>query len=446
MRRLVLLSATVVAASLGSPVVLRAEVGDELQPYQMVRSLQIVQDKIAAGDHAAIPMQRKLLDMIDARFKDTESEDYNDLRNYRAMLIYAMSGGNPRTIEVALARIHLDETNRSLGIGILNYLRGNHKAAKAVLDGVDPLKLTPELGAFFALVKGSVNSVEQPENAFKMFDQARLLAPGTLVEEAALRRIIMVATSAAAPDRFLYASDQYVRRFLASPYASQFADSFVTGVMDLYKTLDRAMLADVIAKMSPVQQKTIYLRLARRSAIDGDAELAAFASEKAESIEARGFDANGDPRAELYAALASVTSDTVTQSLERLKKIDRTLLSEGDRKLLEAAEAMAAEVTNVPRPETPEPVVRADAKPAAEGEIDEADLMPEGEVAATEPTDLGTERVEAEAAAHEAETEQTAPAAKAEATPEETDPTTLLVTDTRKKLEEIDKLLEETVQ
>ena len=38
------------------------------QPYQMVRSLQLVQDRIAGGDHAALPMQRKLLEMIDARF------------------------------------------------------------------------------------------------------------------------------------------------------------------------------------------------------------------------------------------------------------------------------------------------------------------------------------------------------------------------------------------
>jgi hypothetical protein len=72
--------------------------------------------------------------------------------------------------------------------------------------------------------------------------------------------------------------------------------------------------------------------------------------------------------------------------------------------------------------------------------------MPEGEVAATEPTDIGTERVEAEAAAHEPNAESTPPAATAEVKAEETDPTTVLVTDTRKKLEEIDKLLEETVQ
>ena len=42
--------------------------GRQLQPFQMVRSLELVQDRIAGGDHAALPMQRKLLEMIDARF------------------------------------------------------------------------------------------------------------------------------------------------------------------------------------------------------------------------------------------------------------------------------------------------------------------------------------------------------------------------------------------
>ena len=36
----------------------------------MVRSLQLVQDRIASGDDAALPMQRKLLEMIDKRLRE----------------------------------------------------------------------------------------------------------------------------------------------------------------------------------------------------------------------------------------------------------------------------------------------------------------------------------------------------------------------------------------
>ena len=42
----------------------------------MVRSLQLVQDRIAGGDHAALPMQRKLLEMIDAALRAAEPDDF----------------------------------------------------------------------------------------------------------------------------------------------------------------------------------------------------------------------------------------------------------------------------------------------------------------------------------------------------------------------------------
>lgn len=55
-------------ALLGLGVTTPALAQDPLQPYQMVRSLQLVQDRLASGDHAALPMQNKLLEMADARF------------------------------------------------------------------------------------------------------------------------------------------------------------------------------------------------------------------------------------------------------------------------------------------------------------------------------------------------------------------------------------------
>jgi chemotaxis protein MotC len=444
MARLRLLAAALAATCFVTPAFAAAEIGADLQPYQMVRSLQLIQDKIAAGDHAALPMQRKILQMLDTRFQDTESEDYSDLRNYRAMLVYAMSGGNPKTIEIALARIHLDETNRSLGIGILDYLRGNPKAAKAVLHDVDPLKLPQELGAFFALVKGSVNAIDDPEGAMDYFDEARLLSPGTLVEEAALRRTLTVSATSHAPERFMRAAEAYVRRFLTSPYASQFADTFVGGIIELGDSADLALLDEIVNKMEPVQRKTVYLRLARRAAIDGFPGLAAFSSEKADAIEVEGFGPEGDPRAELYAALATVTSETVDDVRQQLARIDRSLLSPKDLMLLEAAEAMANEVVNVPSAtDEPKPDPVAAAKPA--GEVDEADLIPEGE----EPEPAASHET-AKAESELADPEGTAASAHAAsdpaAKPAEPSPEDIFVLDARKKLEEIDELLGEAVQ
>src|SRR5262249_22978157 len=102
----------------------------------------------------------------------------------------------------------------------------------------------------------------------------------------------------------------------------------------------------IIAEMDPERQKVIYLRLARRAAINGIEDLTEYASAKAGGIKIDGVDADSDPRALLYSSLATITSDNVDKVLPTLRSIDRSRLSESDRKLLEAAEAVAAEVTS----------------------------------------------------------------------------------------------------
>ena len=108
-------------------------------------------------------------------------------------------------------------------------------------------------------------------------------------------------------------SEQYVRAYLRSPYASQFADAFVAGVVTLSATIDRKAMVAVAALMEPEQEKVIYLRIARRAAIDGLIDLAAFAASRAEGVE-------DDPRAELYSSLSNVTSGTVEDVLDKLSE------------------------------------------------------------------------------------------------------------------------------
>ncbi|MDW6024431.1 chemotaxis protein MotC [Mesorhizobium sp. BAC0120] len=469
--------ATVTAFSLAGGIDAAFAQGEApLEPYQMVRSLQLVQDRIASGDHAALPMQRKLLEMIDGRFRSAPAEEFADKRNYQALLVYAMSGGNPATIDLLLRKLHLDEADRALGDGILGYLNGDTVSARGSLDTVDPLKLMPEVGAFLALVKGSVAVPEDPKAALKMFDEARLLGTGTLVEEAALRRSIGLGAHNLDAARFVTISGQYARRFLYSPYANQFADAFVAGVVALHGTIDLAEVDQVIAGMDPERQKVIYLRLARRAAIDGIPDLAEYASSKADAVKLGGAGQDSDPRTLLYSGLATVTSATVDQVLSKLKGIDRSRLSESDLKLLEAAEAIAAEVTAPPA--APAEAVpnrgvadQLDREQAAQASVAAGtqDDLPEAEpIDAPRSADASPPAQAArstEAAGSPAPPPQTAPpqlvqqggaggaaeqpgnaAVSGKADANSAGPEDAIVADTRKRLDEIDKLLKDTAQ
>lgn len=351
----------------------------QLQPFQMVRSLQLVQDRVAAGDHAALPIQRKLLEMIDQRLRAATDEELADPAQLRALLIYSMSGGNPATLEALIGRMRLSEEDAHKAIGILSYLKGGTQAATIALEKVEPLKENPEVGAFLALVKGSVLAEEKPQDALKFLDQARLISPGTLVEEAALRRSIPLAVGQKDAERFLLASEQYVRSFLRSPYASQFADTFVSGVIDLHATLDLTHLENIIDQMSPEQQQVIYLRIARRSAIDGLTALSQFASERVALVSAPAT-VESDPRALLYATLANVATVPLDQLQANLKRIDRARLSAGDLKLLDAVTAVGDQMT------TPPPVAEVpDQEPGPEKEASAA-KEPSAEAAPMDPS------------------------------------------------------------
>lgn len=443
-----LLGLGMASSALSSP----ARAAETLQPYQMVRSLQLVQDRIASGDHAALPMQAKLLEMVDARLRAADPDTFAEPKNFRALLVYGMSGGNPVTVEATASRLELDERDHAIAAAIVAYLNGRPAAAIQALEPIDPMRLPVDLGAFVALVKGSLLADENPAEALSLLDRARLLSPGTLVEEAALRRSITIDVAQADAARFALAATQYVERYLYSPYASQFADAFVSGVIAMHDAISHDKLSDITAMMDVEREKVIYLRIARRAAIDGLKDLSAFASAKAEQGRS-GKDNDDDPRALLYASLSTVTSATVEDVRSKLQTIDRNQLSESDRSLLDAAHAVVREMVAAPPPATlpsavQPPATRSEtAAPVAassEATPDDTDLPPVEGALEENPAVAAEVSPPAELAAPTAELPVSAKATQEGTAPP--DSTDTAIADARNKLDSIDQMLGDSPQ
>lgn len=336
-----------------------------LAPYKMMRSLQLVQDRIANGDHAAVPMQSRLLEMTDERLRAAEADDFEDRRNVDAMLAAAMSGGNPTTLEATLSRHDFDEATRAVGNALVHYLNGDVGRARAGFAGLDHEAYGEQIRPFLLLINAAIISQPSPAAALDMLDRARLLAPGSLVEEAALRRSIALAAELQNLDRFILASAQYSRRFLRSPYAVEYAENMVEGIVRFASAITEQQIADIVQPMNREQARTVYLRLARKSAIEGHQGLLELASAQAAALESDAI----DPRSQLYANISDVTSQQVGDVMKRLETLDEDALNQRDRRLLHAARAVAAGVLSPaaggpaeapPVPETPEPAVQTD--------------------------------------------------------------------------------------
>ncbi|KTS24746.1 chemotaxis protein MotC, partial [Methylobacterium indicum] len=161
-------------------------------PVELVRTLQLLQDRIARGSTQAHLAQRQLLGHIEQRLLALEPETWAAPENLRAAVVFALSGGGPALLRRMIETGKLPEADSALVVGSLAYLEGREREARTLLGRYDPRTQPPGLAGQLALTQAAVTVREAPRKAIELLDLARLLAPGTLVEEGALRREIFI--------------------------------------------------------------------------------------------------------------------------------------------------------------------------------------------------------------------------------------------------------------
>lgn len=350
-----------------------------LEPYKLIRSLQFVQDSVVRGDHSAMEMQRFLLGVIDSRLRAADQSMFDDPRNVDAALIYAMSGGNPETLDILALQDKFGNFDNEITTVLRAYLNGRAAKTQTTLAEVVEIYRDTRIGPYLTLVAANVTAALNDSSALELFDWARLTAPGTLVEEAALRRSLFIAARQNMIDEALEYAQLYARRFINSPYAGQYADLLVDLVVLNYGKVGDERLNAILAFMDRPRKREVYLRIARKAVISGLRDLAVFASGKAEEL------LNPEDRipkalADLYAGMARVPTDGVDAVLEGLNAVSERQLSPRDRALRTAAQIVAAEVMRKPDPnsltqafspmlnEPNAPEINADVPGAAENE------------------------------------------------------------------------------
>ena len=334
-----------------APGLSRAAEQEDLDPYKMLRSMQFVQDSVVLGDHSAAEMQRFMLGTLDKRLRTAKPEVFEDLRNVDATLIYTMSGGNPATLEYLLARDVDGNFDNRVTDALRKYLAGKGALVSKTLPKMVEEYQDKPIGAYLALVSGNMVATANAREALHYYDLARLEAPGTIVEEAALRRSLSIAITGGMTDKAKLYARRYAHRFLHSPYASQFADLFVAFTVDHFGKISLDEIAELVDIMDADRQRETYLRMARRATIAGKSELALFAADKAGKLSRPGDDVPA-AMASLYDNASAISTDRITIARDQLNAIPDAELSPRDRKLRAAADAVAAAVLAPPDAES----------------------------------------------------------------------------------------------
>jgi chemotaxis protein MotC len=307
------------------------------EPHQMVRTLQALQDEIARGSLEAHNAQSALLKHVGEKFLEADPAVWKDPRNGRAAVTFLLSGGPPQVVTTLRARkvLNIDE---AILDGAIAYVEGRPDDARARLGGVNARSLPAALGAEIALVQSALLAQSDLKGTIERLDEVRLLMPGTLVEEAALRREIFLVGQVDDFDKFESLAVQYFRRYRNSIYAGNFRQRFALSVarFSFAQQTDRfPRLVAVLGHLDRASQRALYLLIARTALVRGKLDMTDLAAERV--LELTDEASPDRTRAHLYRATARLVTNGHAQALADLQQLDGSRLAEQDAEILAAA-------------------------------------------------------------------------------------------------------------
>jgi chemotaxis protein MotC len=326
-----------------------AAFADSAKVSDLVDDLRRIQLKIAQGDKAAYLAQLNQLKTIGTAIAAASPESWKDKREADSLVIYILSGGSLSDVTPLIKGDKLAESERSLARGALAYVTNHEADAVALLNETNLTALDARLAGEVAFARSVLETKRDARAAVELLDWSRLLAPGGLVEEAALRREIALLAEARDVSRVALLTRQYVTRFAASLYAADFLRDLAGAIARLGladETANYKLLSNAVAALPPDSRREFLLSLARSGLVS--ARFAAAAAAATEALESSKADSPEAMRARLYLAASRLFSDAYDAAIADLRALSASKLDRADAGLLAAARRAAAELRMAP--------------------------------------------------------------------------------------------------
>jgi chemotaxis protein MotC len=291
---------------------------------------------------------------IGEQFATVAPERWKEPKNARAALVFVLSGGKGSVVQKLLDAGAVFDIEDTLLKGALAYAGNRLEEAGQLLGGIDARSLDASIAAHVAFVQADLAAKSDPAKAHAHFDDARLLAPGTLIEEASLRRQITLVVPTEERERYEALATLYLRRFPHSLYAGSFRQQFaaaVAGNVHASEPDRLARLEAILAGVGPADRRDVYLAIAKEAVQKGKAEVAAFAAGSAGKLAEAG--SAEEARARVYRGAALVASEAVQEGVAMLGGADRSKLAPAEAALIDAGLSVAEAVQRPPPAEDP---------------------------------------------------------------------------------------------
>jgi chemotaxis protein MotC len=249
--------------------------------------------------------------------------------------------------------------------------------------------LPVDIAAQVELARGVLLAEIDAPAAVNAFVAARLAAPGSMVEEAALRREALLSLNDI--PHFTALLKTYLRRFGASPFAAAFISQVafrVGAAPPEFQDQISTVLDEVLAQARLTDRQVFFGILARTSLTGGHAPMIKFATERALQAAKTAQDEPSVLSARLYKAAFDIAGVEFGQAAIELRSLMHAPLQQSDQEILKAAIGVAKELRRWPKEDMTDQLATDDAvpfgPPAPESPAAELARLPLASVSAAE--------------------------------------------------------------
>lgn len=207
--------------------------GHELQPYQLIRSVILEKEKILNGNGMSVNEFNKYMGLVGRTILDHKFGDSHDRRNIQYISLFIIMGGDVRLPSTTIQKLQLADVEIKILQSAILFNRGEFERARRILGEIDVNNIDRILAGAISLLRASVEIDRDDKVVNRFYDLARLFAPGTQFDEAALRGQILFNIRKNQTGNIRPLLRLYNSRFKQSPFADSFRKKAMTELLKL---------------------------------------------------------------------------------------------------------------------------------------------------------------------------------------------------------------------
>ncbi|MCB1422243.1 MAG: hypothetical protein KDJ69_07195 [Nitratireductor sp.] len=314
-----------------------------IQPWMLVRDLQLLQDMLVGGEASALEQYRQEILIVGARMKRADRSVWNIQRNLDAAATFLLIGGDPLVAEIALKTTTLTDSD-VLPLKVAKaYADKDVKTAIKYFSSFSAADYPPSMRGQFAFAASVVMANIDAAKAENLLNASRRLSAGTLIEETALRRLVQIAGLKKDARQLSHLVRNYNERFPDSPYFGDFVRAFYQSSLLVTEEdfpLIEPLLREVVARLSPDKRLNVVSLIAEKAIGFGRLPLALWAADT--GLELVKPDSGVEHQLSLYRAAALLPNrETMNDAKVLLGRISREWLDRDHARLFDAVTELA---------------------------------------------------------------------------------------------------------